>query len=111
MVSQAVAPQLLMSCPCALLAMVTEQGLCPLDQETTERLCRGLFLALCTTNSLVCSCKTKIRPLGTWYPLGRVTVDFLWVWSCVSTHSKNFAQFCYTPQAGYVTTLSDYISM
>src|ERR1700731_433067 len=99
MVSQAVAPQLLMSCPCALLAMVTEQ-LCPLDQETTERLCRGLFLALCTTNSLVHSCKTKIWALGTRYHLGRVTVDFLRVWSCVSTHSKNFAQFCYTLRAG-----------
>src|ERR1700726_1241425 len=100
MVSQAVAPQLLMSCPCALLAMVTEQGLCPLDQETTERLCRGLFLALCTTNSLVHSCKTKIWALGTRYHLGRVTVDFLQVWSCVSTHSKHFAWFCYTLRAG-----------
>src|SRR6202045_2209976 len=98
MVSQVVTPQLLMSCPCALLTMVTEQGLCPLDQEITERLCRGLFLALCTTNSLVRSCKTKIRALGTWYHLGRVTVDFLQ--SCVSTHSKNFAWFCYTLQAG-----------
>src|SRR6202043_457466 len=100
MVSQVVAPQLLMSCPCALLTMVTEQGLCPLDQEITERLCRGLFLALCTTNSLVHSCKTKIRALGTWYHLGRVMVDFLQVWSHVSTHSKNFAQFCYTLRAG-----------
>src|SRR3984893_12975878 len=100
MVSQVVTPQLLMSCLCTLLAMVTEQGLCPLDQETTERLCRGLFLALCTTNSLVCSCKTKIRALGTRYHLGRVTVDFLQVWSRVFTHSKNFAWFCYMLQAG-----------
>src|ERR1700731_4628420 len=100
MVSQVVAPQLLMSCLCALLTMVTEQGPCPLDQETMRRLCNGPFLALYTTNSLVHSCKTKIWALGTRYHLGRVTVDFLWVWSRVSTHSKNFAQFCYTPWAG-----------
>src|ERR1700730_1349802 len=100
MVSQVVAPQLLMSCLCALLTMVTEQGLCPLDQETTERLCRGLFFALCTTDSLVCSCKRTIRALGTRHCLRRVTVDFLRVCSCVSTHSKNFAQFCYPPRAG-----------
>src|ERR1700730_13098935 len=100
MVFQVVTPPLLMSCPCALLTMVTEQGPCPLDQEITERLCRGLFLALCTTNSLVRSCKTKIRALGTWYHLGRVTVDFLRVWSRVSTHSQNFTRFCYTPRAG-----------
>ena len=44
MVFQVVTPQLLMSCPCALLTMVTEQGLCPLDQETMRKLCRGLSL-------------------------------------------------------------------
>src|ERR1700731_4293007 len=100
MASQVVAPPLLMSCLCTLLAMVTEQGLCPLDQETTQRLCRGLLLAPFTTNSLVHSCKTKIQALGTRYHLGRVTVDFLQVWSRVSTHSKNFAWFCYMLRAG-----------
>ena len=83
MVSQVVAPQLLMSCLCTLLTMVTEQGLCPLDQETTERLCRGLFLALYTTR----------------FTGGGVVVVFQFV-SCVSTHSKNFVQFCYTLRAG-----------
>src|ERR1700731_1887871 len=100
MVSQVVTPQLLMSCPCALLTLVTEQGLCPLDQETTERLCRGLFFALWTADSPFGHCKTNMQSLGTKYYLGRDTVDFLWVWSRVSTHSKNFVRFCYTLQAG-----------
>jgi hypothetical protein len=45
MVSQVVTPQLLMSCLCALLTMVTEQGFCPLDQELQKDYV-GAFLAL-----------------------------------------------------------------